>query len=304
MRGSRKVRGNPNRLRKISNCQFIAAGLVFPAMMIHLALWLVSLVAPSVAAAAPAPEAPPQPTAFQRCGYEVIAEYPHDNRAFTQGLFWHDGHLYEGTGQYGESRIARLDLKTGKADKVQPLTPRDFGEGITRWGDQIIGVTWQGGKGYRWRLSDLKPLGEFSYEGEGWGVTMVGDQLALSDGTNQLRFFDPATMAEQRRTTVRISGQPLAMINELETIDGKIWANVWMTNVIVRIRPDDGAVDQVVDFTGLKERAGAYGHDSVLNGIAWDAAGQRLFVTGKYWPKLFEVKVAGCQFPNQQAAAR
>jgi glutamine cyclotransferase len=188
---------------------------------------------------------------------------------------------------------------------VQPLSPRHFGEGFTRWGDQIIGVTWRSGEGYRWRLSDLKPIGSFRYEGEGWGVTMVGDELALSDGTNILRFFDPETMQERRRVTVQIAGQPLAMINELETIDGKIWANVWMTNVIIRIRPEDGAIDQVVDLAGLRQLAGVSGMDNVLNGIAWDDAGKRLFVTGKYWPKLFEIALGDCAAVNlPEGAAR
>lgn len=276
----------------------------FRAMMFALAVWLVSFFAPVSAAALaqaapqPAQTAPAHPTTatHQLCGYEIVAEYPHDRTAFTQGLFWHKGHLYEGTGQYGQSRIARIDLETGKADLVQPLPASDFGEGITRWRDQIIGVTWQGGRGYRWRLKDFKLIGEFRYEGEGWGVTMVGDQLALSDGTSNIRFFDPATMAEQRRITVSIAGAPLKMINELETIDGKIWANVWTTDFIVRIDPADGKVDQIVNLAGLRDRSGAATNfDAVLNGIAWDEEKRRLFVTGKNWPKLYEIRISQCQ---------
>lgn len=276
-------------------------------MIISLAFWAASVAAPLPAPVADAAvanrTATVQAVPFQRCGYSVKAEYPHDTTAFTQGLFWHDGHLYEGTGQYGQSRVARVDLVSGKADLVQPLSPRHFGEGITRWGDQIIGVTWRSGTGYRWRLKDLKPLGQFRYEGEGWGVTMLGEDLVLSDGTSTLRFFDPATMTEKRRVTVRISGQPLAQVNELETIDGKIWANVWMTNVIIRIRPEDGAVDQVLDLTALKQAVGVSGMDNVLNGIAWDEAGQRLFVTGKYWPKLYEIALTDCTAVNGAVGA-
>lgn len=171
----------------------------------------------------------------------------------------------------------------------------EFGEGIVRWKNQIIGVTWQGGVGHRWRLKDLKPIGDFRYDGEGWGVTMVGDSLVLSDGTPDLRFFDPATMTEQKKVTVRLAGAPLPRINELETIDGEIWANIWMTDAIVRIDPATGVVNAVVDLTGLKDLVGGNDRDAVLNGIAWDAKGKRIFVTGKYWTKLFEIALTDCR---------
>lgn len=245
------------------------------------------------ALAAAAVADPPAPV--ERCGYRIVESYPHDATSFTQGLFWDEGHLYEGTGQYGQSRVARIDLKTGKA-LVQTKLPSDqFGEGITRWGDQIIGVTWQNGVGNRWSIKDLKRVGTFRYGGEGWGLTMVGGSLVLSDGSSQLRFLDPATMKEQKRITVRFGGRPLAMINELETIDGQIWANIWMTDLIVRIDPASGDIKSYVDLTGLKADAGANGGDSVLNGIAWDARKKRLFVTGKYWPKLYEIALADCR---------
>lgn len=245
------------------------------------------LLALLVASAAPA--AP-----VERCGYRIVHSYPHDATAFTQGLFWHGGHLYEGTGQYGQSRVARIDLKTGKTLARVRLPADQFGEGITHWRGQIIGVTWKEGVGHRWRIGDLKPIGRFTYEGEGWGVAVHGDRLVLSDGTPTLRFFDPATMREKRRVTVRFGGRPLAMLNELETIDGEIWANVWMSDMIVRIDPDSGDIRSMIDLTGLREDAGARGADSVLNGIAWDAKGKRLFVTGKNWPKLYEIMVADC----------
>ena len=163
-------------------------------MMLILALAL--LAEPAVA---------PAPPPVERCGYRIVETFPHDATSFTQGLFWDEGHLYEATGQYGRSRVARLDLKTGKALAETKLPHDQFGEGITRWGDQIIGVTWQGGVGNRWSIKDLKPVGTFRYQGEGWGVTMVDGSLALSDGTSALRFFDPATMTEQRRVTVRFA---------------------------------------------------------------------------------------------------
>ncbi|MDZ3830201.1 MAG: glutaminyl-peptide cyclotransferase [Sphingopyxis sp.] len=234
------------------------------------------------------------PASIERCGYRIVETFPHDPAAFTQGLFWHDGHLYEGTGQYGHSRVARIDLRTGKALRSARLPDDQFGEGIVRWRDQIIGVTWQGGVGHRWRVRDLKPIGNFRYEGEGWGVTLHGDSLVLSDGTPTLRFFDPATMTEQRRVTVTFGGRPLGMINELEQVEGEIWANVWMTDLIVRIDPASGAILSYIDLSGLKQDAGAHGTDSVLNGIAWDAEKRRLFVTGKYWPKLYQIELADC----------
>lgn len=243
--------------------------------------------------AEPAVAAPPPPV--ERCGYRIVQTYPHDATSFTQGLFWDEGHLYEATGQYGQSRVARLDLKTGKALAQSKLPSDQFGEGITRWGNQIIGVTWQGGVGNRWSIKDLKRVGTFKYEGEGWGLTMVGDSLVLSDGTPELRFFDPATMKEQKRVTVRFGERPIAMLNELETIDGQIWANVWMTDFIVRIDPATGNVVSLVDLSTLKADAGVGGTDSVLNGIAWDAKKKRLFVTGKYWPKLYEIALADCR---------
>ena len=248
---------------------------------------VLALLADPPAAATPAP--------IERCGYRIVETFPHDATSFTQGLVGDEGHLYEATGQYGQSRVARLDLKTGKALAQTKLPSDQFGEGITRWGDQIIGVTWQGGVGNRWSIKDLKRVGTFKYEGEGWGVTMVEGSLVLSDGTTELRFFDPATMKEQRRVTVRFGGRPIPMINELETIDGQIWANVWMTDFIVRIDPATGNVVSLVDLTGLKADAGVRGTDSVLNGIAWDAKTKRLFVTGKYWPKLYEIALAGCR---------
>lgn len=234
------------------------------------------------------------PSIVQRCGYDIVREYPHDRSSFTQGLLFHDGQLYEGTGQYGQSRLARLDLATGKA-VVQSRYPADqFGEGVTRWKDQLISVTWQNGIGHRWRLGDLKKLGTFRYRGEGWGLTTLGDRLVMSDGTPSLRLFDPATMQETGKIAVTAGGRPLARLNELEAIGGEIWANVWMTDQIVRIQPATGIVTSVVDLSGLRAKAGASGVDSVLNGIAWDQKGKRLFVTGKYWPKLFEIRLKSC----------
>lgn len=235
------------------------------------------------------------PPPVERCGYRIVQTYPHDATSFTQGLFWDEGHLYEGTGQYGRSRVAKLDLATGKALAETKLPADQFGEGIARWKGEIIGLTWQNGIGHRWRFKDLKPLGTFTYSGEGWGLTLLYDKLILSDGTPDLRVFDPATMAEEQRITVHFEGRPVPMLNELEAIGGEIWANVWMTDVILRIDPASGDVTGLIDLSGLKADAGVSGSDSVLNGIAWDAKKKRLFVTGKYWPKLYEIALANCR---------
>jgi glutamine cyclotransferase len=228
------------------------------------------------------------------CGYRVVRSFPHDPTSFTEGLLFHNGQLYEGTGMEGRSRVARIDLASGKALAQSAYPPSQFGEGIARWRDQLISVTWQGGIGHRWRLGDLKPLGTFRYAGEGWGMTTLGQHIVRSDGTPSLRFHDPATMRQTGAVQVTLSGRPLSQINELEAIDGEIWANVWMTDQIVRIDPATGAVRSIVDLKGLQAMAGASGLDSVLNGIAWDAKRRRLFVTGKNWPKLFEIKLKAC----------
>lgn len=234
----------------------------------------------------------PEPT--PTCGYEVVKEYPHDRTAFTQGLVFHDGALYESTGHYGRSRVARIDLASGKALKTTPFPADQFGEGITRWNDQLIGVTWQNGVGHRWRTKDLKRVDGFRYQGEGWGLASTPKHIVLSDGSAKLRFLDPETMAVVRSVDVNSGGAPVTQLNELEYINGEIWANIWFSDMIARIDPASGKVTRFVDLSGLAAKAGARGYDDVLNGIAWDEKGNRLFVTGKNWPKLFEIKLTGC----------
>lgn len=228
------------------------------------------------------------------CEYEVVKDYPHDRRAFTQGLLFHNGALYESTGQYGQSHVARIDLASGKAVKQSMFPTDQFGEGITHWKDQIIGVTWQSGIGHRWRLKDLKPIGNFRYDGEGWGLATTDTHIVLSDGTPTLRFLDPISLKQTHTVTVTNQGAPMARLNELEYINGEIWANIWFSDMIARIDPQSGAVTRFVDLSGLRMQAGVRGYGDVLNGIAWDAKGKRLFVTGKNWPKLFEIKLTDC----------
>ena len=237
------------------------------------------------AAAAPAPPKVPVQS------YELVRSYPHDPGAYTQGLFFRDGILYESTGQVGESTIRKVRLTDGAVIAAVRIPANQFGEGSTDWGDEIVSVTWKDGIGYRWDRRTLRPRGSFRYPGEGWGLTSDGRSLILSDGTPWLRFVDPKTFRELRRVRVTYAGKPLAQLNELEWVKGEIFANVWQTNFIVRIDPATGAVKGVLDMRGLDRLAGGSPPDNVLNGIAYDRAGDRLFVTGKRWSKLFEIRL-------------
>jgi glutaminyl-peptide cyclotransferase len=247
------------------------------------------LLAAALHFAGPAQAAPPRV-----CSYEVVKAYPHDPRAFTQGLLYRDGHLVESTGLEGRSTIRKVRLEDGAVLKQAALPPALFGEGIVDWKDQLVSVTWHGGKGFRWDARTLRKLGEFSYSGEGWGLTQDGRNLILSDGTAVLRFLDPATMKVVKRLTVAADGRPVRNLNELEWVKGEIFANVWMTDLVARIDPRSGNVKSVINLSGLRRSAGAIAAQDVLNGIAYDAKGDRLFVTGKNWPKLFQIKIKGC----------
>jgi glutaminyl-peptide cyclotransferase len=223
-------------------------------------------------------------------GYQVVKIYPHDPQAFTQGLQYVDGVLYEGTGQMGRSGIRKVRLENGEVLQRQPLDAKYFGEGITVWGDTLIQLTWQSEIGFVYDKSSFKQLKTFTYTGEGWGLTHDGTRLIMSDGSPELRFLDPKTMKETGRLVVKDGGLPVEELNELEFVRGEILANVWQTHRIARISPKTGQVTGWVDLTGLLDPRDAAGVD-VLNGIAYDAAGDRLFVTGKLWPKLFEIKI-------------
>ena len=235
--------------------------------------------------------ATPVPAAVPVQSYQVQRTYPHDPGAFTQGLFIRDGILYESTGQEGESTVRKVRLEDGKVLQSVSLPPSQFGEGSTDWGKEIISLTWRSGVGYRWDRATLKPLGSFRYPGEGWGLTQDGRNLILSDGTATLRFLDPATFKERRRVRVTANGKPVTQINELEWVKGEILANIWQTDLIARIDPQSGAVKGWIDLSGLNRLAGGDSVDNVLNGIAYDAKNDRLFVTGKRWSKLFEIKL-------------
>ncbi len=219
---------------------------------------------------------------------EVVASYPHDPEAFTQGLVFHDGFLYEGTGRNGQSSLRRVDLGSGEILQRSNLGARYFGEGITILDGNIYQLTWQSHIGFVYALDSFKQEQTFFLPGEGWGITHNGTHLIVSDGTSTLRFLDPQSFKEVKRVTVTEGGLPLDRLNELETINGEVWANVWYTNFIVRIDPESGKVVGKLDLSGLYQSRQL---DDVLNGIAWDADGKRLFVTGKLWPALYEIRV-------------
>ncbi|HST37650.1 MAG TPA: glutaminyl-peptide cyclotransferase, partial [Allosphingosinicella sp.] len=229
--------------------------------------------------AAPAPAAPEPPV----YDYRIVATYPHDREAYTQGLVYLDGQMLESTGRTGTSWIRHVRFEDGHVLRQIAIPPEQFGEGIVNWGNQIVSITWTSGTGYRWDLHSLRRLGEWHYQGEGWGLTQNGTDIIMSDGTNELRFLDPATLAERRRIAVTINGRPVANLNELEWVHGEVFANVWMSPYIVRIDPASGNVTGVIDLTPLVAENRS-DEDGVLNGIAYDAARDRLFVTGKLWP--------------------
>ena len=242
----------------------------------------------ALAAAAVTPHAFAAP-AVPVQGFKVIHSYPHDPDAFTQGLFFHDGFLFEGTGLRGRSSIRKVEIETGKVLQQVDLPGEVFGEGITQWGDRIIGLTWQEQTAFVLDLKSFKLWRKFNYPGEGWGLTHNERELIMSDGSPELRFLDPLTFKELRRVRVTAAGQPVAELNELEWVEGQVWANIWQTDRIARIDPRTGNVTAWIDLTGLlPERRSS---DDVLNGIAYDAAKKRLFVTGKLWPKLFEIQL-------------
>ena len=222
---------------------------------------------------------------------DIVARYPHDARAFTQGLLWHDGHLYESTGKEGRSEVRRVSLADGRVLARRAIPADQFGEGLALWRSHLISLTWHGGVAYRWDLASLRPRGTLRYTGEGWGLASGPDGLLLSDGTDTIRTLDPESFAERRRIRVTVAGRPLDQLNELEMVDGELFANVWRTDFIVAIDPASGAVTKIIDAGALSREVGARDTDAVLNGIAWDAKARRLFVTGKLWPTLFEVKL-------------
>lgn len=225
-------------------------------------------------------------------GYEIVHVYAHDRHAFTEGLFYLDGFLYESTGLEGQSSIRKVRLETGEVLQQVTVPARYFGEGIVNWRQRLVSLTWKSQIGFVYDLKTFRLQRHFSYAGEGWALTQDGSHLIMSDGSDQLRWLDPATLHETNRLKVTFQGKPLRDLNELEWVKGQIFANVWRTNWIARIDPHSGAVVGLIDCRGLLDTGDfVAGQTDVLNGIAYDAHGDRLFVTGKNWPKLFEIRL-------------
>ena len=242
------------------------------------ALWLCAVGAQAPEADVPVLEA------------TVVARYPHDAAAFTQGLAFADGTFYESTGLAGRSEVRRTTLDGRVTARVR-IDPKQVGEGVALWRDQAITLTWHDGIAHRWNARTLRKAGASRYAGEGWGLAASGDTLALSDGSPTIRFHDARTFRETRRVTVTLRGRPLDQLNELEYVDGALLANVWHQSALVRIDPASGRVTAIVDLSAITREVAARDPEAVANGVAWDAAGKRLFVTGKLWPTVFEVRL-------------
>lgn len=226
--------------------------------------------------------------------YKVVNTYPHDKKAFTQGLVFENGFLYEGTGIKGNSSLRKVDLKTGDVLQVHELSDEYFGEGITIFENRIIQLTWQSNVGFIYDKDSFELLQEFEYLTEGWGITHDGENLIMSDGTNKLHFLDAETFKEINVIEVSENSTPIQDLNELEYINGEIYANVWKTDRILKISPVTGNVTGMIDLKGLLSKEEIEDAD-VLNGIAYDSENDRLFVTGKWWPKLFEIELAALE---------
>ena len=221
--------------------------------------------------------------------YEIVNVYPHDASAFTQGLVFHQGFLYESAGHYGQSNLRKVELETGRVLKRTEVPAQYFAEGLALFNGRLIQLTWQERTGFIYDQETFQQLGTFSYTGEGWGLAHDGKSLILSDGTNQIRFLDPNTFQVQRTITVRDRGQAITRLNELEYVNGEIFANIWYTDRVARINPADGSVVGWIELNGLLTPQDGSRAD-VLNGIAYDSATNRLFVTGQWWLKLFEIR--------------
>lgn len=245
-------------------------------------------------------------------GYEVVKAYPHDPKAFTEGLFFYDGFLYESTGEEGRSSIRKVEIETGKVVQKWDLPREDFGEGISLLGDKIYMLTWRGGLGRVFDAKDFKVLREFKFDGEGWGMTTDGTNFIMSDGTHILKVMEPQNFTNIKKIAVlQDNGKPLFLLNELEYVKGEIWSNVWHSeenetgttqgrmpniakpNYIARIDPNSGKLLGWIDLGGIspEDQGGPGQMENTLNGIAYDAANDRIFVTGKNWKKLYEIKI-------------
>jgi len=223
--------------------------------------------------------------------YKIVNSYPHDPEAFTQGLVYEDGFLYEGTGLHGRSSLRKVQLETGRILKNHNLPNQYFGEGLTIYGDNITQLTWRSNLGFVYHKENFALIKKFNYPTEGWGITHDEKNLIMSDGSDTLYFLDPETYKETNRINVTHGDRPVTRLNELEYINGEIFANIWLTDIIARISPETGKVLGWIDLRGLSGDFGTRDSNQILNGIAYDDKNDRLFVTGKFWPKIYEIKL-------------
>jgi glutaminyl-peptide cyclotransferase len=261
---------------------------------------LLGILSATVIAWAPAPSLrsvanqPPDPALIPPALFahvDVLGAYPHDTNAFTEGLVWYSDGFFESTGLNGESTLRQVAFPSSEVTRSVPLSNKYFGEGLTLVDDHLVQLTWQNQLGLIYDRDSFDPRGTFTYGSEGWGLTYDGTSLIRSDGTPTLTFLDPASYQTTRTLPVTLDGKPVEMLNELEWIRGEIWANVWQTDLIVQIDPSSGVVTGVLDMTGLYPAERRPDRDDVLNGIAYDASTDRIFITGKRWPNLYEIRV-------------
>jgi glutamine cyclotransferase len=279
-------------LRKIALIRLLAAGwLLLPLSGCHSEPNPPTSNPPQTAQATAKQLAPSNAPAKQ-VGFEVVKAFPHDRNAFTEGLLWHDGALYESVGREYFSSVRRVDLETGKVLQMRRQPDDVFSEGLVLFGDRLIQLSWKNQRAFVYDIKSFDPVREWTYTGEGWGITTDGTSLIMSNGSEYLTWRDPKTFAETRRVAVTLDGKPLNNINELEWINGEVWANVWQTDYIVRIDPQSGAVKSYLDCSNLLPRRARTGNEDVLNGIAYDPEAKRILVTGKLWPRLFEIKLS------------
>lgn len=234
---------------------------------------------------------PPEQPGVVSYSYKVVNTYPHDIESYTQGLYWHDGYLWEGTGLYGESKLRKVELTTGEAVKEISLDARYFGEGIALLGGKIYQLTWRERECLVYDAGTFERTGSFTYEGEGWGLTTDGEKLYMSNGSDKIKVLDPTDFSVLSTFEVKDGRQTVPMLNELEWINGEIWANRYLTDEVVIINPETGHLSGRVDLTGLLPKIEMRPYTDVLNGIAYDEAADRIFVTGKKWHKLFEIEL-------------
>ncbi len=235
--------------------------------------------------------------------FEIVHAYPHDPGAFTQGLLYHQGFLYESTGLYGRSSLRKVEIESGKVLQSSSLLPAVFGEGLTLWEGRLVQLTWQSKVGYVYDVNTLAPIRQFQYRTEGWGLTHDGSSLIMTDGSAALIYLNPVSFEEERRIVVRCGSTPVAQLNELELARDEILANILGKDVIARISPQTGTVLGWIDLSGLRAALGPVRGADVLNGIAYDPEADRLFVTGKLWPKLFEIRLTASPEPSAPSSS-